>query len=301
MEDATEGDRESVVGDEAHIVAQSGKGPRAGLIPDGEVDRYENLILLCKVHHKLIDDQPAAYTVERLREMKRAHEQWAEQKIRELDRSVDIDDVPPEVFDHVPKTTEELNYVVGKRPYSWEYLMYAGLLQVGLLDAKRRVEDHRPLPLEFRDKQAALRHVSVLLDELTAIVQRVMDCFDPLLLSKALGEPGRPGEFRLIGDVAHRLVAAYAEFAAWSASVRNSVVPRQARRAFAALVHMADRPMQDVETYVQRLVAQLNGAMERVSQGSTEPVVLTIICEITADRNVADEVTREVRRAYRRW
>lgn len=42
---ATETDRESVVGDEAHIVAQSSGGPRAGLIPVSDLDKYDNLIL----------------------------------------------------------------------------------------------------------------------------------------------------------------------------------------------------------------------------------------------------------------
>ncbi|WP_330182161.1 HNH endonuclease [Nocardia sp. NBC_01503] len=78
--EATATDRESVVGDEAHIVAQSGGGPRAGLIPAADLDKYDNLILLCKVHHKQIDDQPRFFNAEYLRELKAAHERWAAEK-----------------------------------------------------------------------------------------------------------------------------------------------------------------------------------------------------------------------------
>ncbi|WP_327141144.1 HNH endonuclease [Nocardia sp. NBC_01327] len=78
--DATATDRESVVGDEAHIVAQSSGGPRAGLIPAGELDKYDNLILLCKVHHKQVDDQPMFFNAEHLRQLKAAHERWAAEK-----------------------------------------------------------------------------------------------------------------------------------------------------------------------------------------------------------------------------
>ncbi|MFB7724440.1 HNH endonuclease [Nocardia sp. NPDC056100] len=78
--DATPTDRESVVGDEAHIVAQSGGGPRAGLIPTAELDKYDNLILLCKVHHKQIDDQPMFFNADYLRNLKAAHERWAAEK-----------------------------------------------------------------------------------------------------------------------------------------------------------------------------------------------------------------------------
>src|SRR5215471_12373557 len=73
--DSTDTDDPSVFGEEAHIVAQGQKGPRAGNIAD--IDSYDNLILLCRKHHKQIDDQVGYYTVDRLKEIKRAHENWA--------------------------------------------------------------------------------------------------------------------------------------------------------------------------------------------------------------------------------
>lgn len=76
--DATDKDDPSVFGEECHIVAQSPGGPRAADIPD--IDGYGNLILLCRKHHKQIDDQRSHFTPERLKEIKRAHEQ------READR-----------------------------------------------------------------------------------------------------------------------------------------------------------------------------------------------------------------------
>lgn len=72
--DATDSDDPSVFGEEAHIVGQSPKGPRAGSVKD--VDSYANLILLCRKHHKQVDDQVGYYTVERLKEIKRQHEEW---------------------------------------------------------------------------------------------------------------------------------------------------------------------------------------------------------------------------------
>ena len=35
-----------------------------------------NLLLLCKRHHKIVDDDPNAYTVEQLVSIKRAHGDW---------------------------------------------------------------------------------------------------------------------------------------------------------------------------------------------------------------------------------
>lgn len=91
--DASEADDVSVVGDVCHIVAISPAGPRGdSTLTLEQRDQYDNLILLCKVHHKLIDDQPDIYTVERLREMKAAHEEWVLETLRgslhELERQV---------------------------------------------------------------------------------------------------------------------------------------------------------------------------------------------------------------------
>jgi hypothetical protein len=71
--DAMGDDDPSVFGEECHIVAQSPGGPRADEIAD--IDGYDNLILLCRKHHKQVDDQRTHFTVERLKEIKREHEQ----------------------------------------------------------------------------------------------------------------------------------------------------------------------------------------------------------------------------------
>src|SRR6516164_6179347 len=77
VEDETETDDPSVVGDEAHIVAREENGPRGkSPLTHDERDKYDNLILMCKTHHKLIDDQPETYTVEILHDMKDKHIEW---------------------------------------------------------------------------------------------------------------------------------------------------------------------------------------------------------------------------------
>jgi hypothetical protein len=72
----TSTDDPCVIGEEAHIVAQSLAGPRAGHIADP--DCYDNLILLCSRHHKQVDDQVGYYTVDRLKSIKVGHEAWVQ-------------------------------------------------------------------------------------------------------------------------------------------------------------------------------------------------------------------------------
>jgi hypothetical protein len=45
------------------------------------IDAYENLILLCKVDHKVVDDQPGEYTKQRLHEIQVRHEEWVMQTL----------------------------------------------------------------------------------------------------------------------------------------------------------------------------------------------------------------------------
>lgn len=73
--EGTDADDPSVFGEEAHIIGRSPGGPRAGDYT-GDIDSYDNLILLCSKCHKQVDDQVNTYTVDRLRKIKRDHEAW---------------------------------------------------------------------------------------------------------------------------------------------------------------------------------------------------------------------------------
>lgn len=74
---ATESDDESLVGEACHIIADKVEGPRGeSPLPADQRNKYENLVLLCNVHHKQVDDQVGAFPIERLHEIKAAHETW---------------------------------------------------------------------------------------------------------------------------------------------------------------------------------------------------------------------------------
>ncbi|MCU1615784.1 MAG: ATP-binding protein [Frankiales bacterium] len=79
--DATTGDVfVTVVGEQAHIRSSKPNGPRHdSAYPKDKLDAYENLILLCPTHHKMIDDENGSgYTVEALEKMRRDHERHQE-------------------------------------------------------------------------------------------------------------------------------------------------------------------------------------------------------------------------------
>lgn len=76
----------TVVGEECHIVAQELDGPRgrSPLTPE-ERDEYANLVLMCSVHHKVIDDNEQKYTVEVIGTLKDTHEEWVRTRLAGFD------------------------------------------------------------------------------------------------------------------------------------------------------------------------------------------------------------------------
>lgn len=80
--DATPQDNESVVGEECHIISGKPNGPRYNPeFPIDEIDSYPNLILLCRIHHKIIDDQPETFTTDILRQLKANHERYVKETL----------------------------------------------------------------------------------------------------------------------------------------------------------------------------------------------------------------------------
>src|SRR5258705_3870484 len=76
-QDTEAGDAAYTLGQMAHIVGEKttaarGESPLTG----PQRDSYSNLILLCPTHHRTVDEDAAAYPVERLHFIKDEHEAW---------------------------------------------------------------------------------------------------------------------------------------------------------------------------------------------------------------------------------
>lgn len=66
-----------IIGENCHIVAEKVDGPRGyHPVPEADRNRYPNLILLCNIHHKIVDTNVTLWSVERLLQIKSDHENW---------------------------------------------------------------------------------------------------------------------------------------------------------------------------------------------------------------------------------
>lgn len=65
----------AIVGEVCHIKGEKPESARYDSSqPDDKRHSFDNLVLFCNVHHKVVDDDDVAYTVERLAQMKKDHE-----------------------------------------------------------------------------------------------------------------------------------------------------------------------------------------------------------------------------------
>jgi hypothetical protein len=91
--DETGTDDPTLIGEICHIVARKPSHARGdSTLTREERDRYSNLILLCRNHHKIVDDNPEKYTVELLHNMKQEHEEWVRNSLPSYDAKKQRDD-----------------------------------------------------------------------------------------------------------------------------------------------------------------------------------------------------------------
>lgn len=115
----TDQDPESVIGEECHIRSASKSGPRHDpSFPEKEIDGLSNLLLLCRVHHKMVDDQVERYSTSILFGIKTNHEKWVEEKLKDEDEvsPVQIKRISSEIPTKLPvmlSGKELLNLAIG--------------------------------------------------------------------------------------------------------------------------------------------------------------------------------------------
>ena len=125
--DATPVDQEALVGEECHIISARPGGPRhnPSLAPS-DADSYQNLILLCRVHHRMVDEQSETYNTDALRGIKAAHEHWVSESLQSVAHVAHTRlrwhrKSPPEHLVRLTTGRELLNLILGSHGSSLDH------------------------------------------------------------------------------------------------------------------------------------------------------------------------------------
>lgn len=106
------------IGEECHIISSSKNGPRHKSNID-TYDSYDNLILLCRNHHREIDELTETYTEELLRYIKFNHEKWVQET---LDNSIKPENkIKPKFLTRIASGKELLNIISDSEGYRTDY------------------------------------------------------------------------------------------------------------------------------------------------------------------------------------
>lgn len=177
--DATDKDDISIIGEECHIVSGQIKGPRHDPKFDQEkIDAHENLILLCRVHHKMIDDQVETYTADILGQMKANHEKWVVEKLSDENKKEkpfrirQVEENLPEVLFRITSGKEILNIVDGVMGYGFDHDDPLNEHDLGVIARfVQTVQDYGEIMSEFEagSRVEAAFHVTKLINELDEI------------------------------------------------------------------------------------------------------------------------------------
>jgi len=106
------------IGEECHIISSKINGPRHKPNID-DYDFFDNLILLCRNHHKEIDELTDTYTEELLRYIKLNHENWV---TTTLNISINKENISkPKFLTRITSGKELLNIISDSHGYRIDY------------------------------------------------------------------------------------------------------------------------------------------------------------------------------------
>ena len=105
------------IGEECHIISSKLEGPRHKNIAN--YDEYYNLILLCRNHHKEIDELYDTYTEEILRYIKLNHENWVKRSLEKSNNNPKRN--RPRFLMRITSGKELLSILYGVHGYKTDY------------------------------------------------------------------------------------------------------------------------------------------------------------------------------------
>lgn len=106
------------IGEECHIISSKINGPRHKPNID-DYDLYDNLILLCRNHHKETDELTDTYTEELLRYIKLNHENWVKITLNNSFNKKKIS--KPKFLTRITSGKELLNIISDSHGYRTDY------------------------------------------------------------------------------------------------------------------------------------------------------------------------------------
>ena len=197
-----------------------------------------------------------------------------------------------------PRTHDGLAVVRRERPYGWEYLLYAGVLFLGMRDLEGSYRDHRlrytPLADDPLSEWDSIERLQAAITDAEALSGSIGRLFAPDVVERTFGRLGEPGDDEAIQHLAERTIAIYGSYMDWGRDLRSARVPTKFQAAFHLAADFMRLPVEQIREYINKFVT-LGDSLEELTQ-TDEPVQITITLELSLDEAVLDKFAMEMER-----
>lgn len=197
-----------------------------------------------------------------------------------------------------PTKPDEFISLLREQPDGWEYLLYAGKLQVGMQNLEDEYRDHligyAPLTGEPLSAWASIERLKAAFPDALALVSPMHRLFAAETVQNAMGRLGEPGNADAIEHLADRTMAMYRSWMDWGKALRSARVPAEFQLAFHLAADFMRRPIEDMRVYVHKVV-EFADSLERLMK-EDEPVTVTLELVVSLDDAVEEEFSLELKR-----
>jgi hypothetical protein len=182
---------------------------------------------------------------------------------------------------NVPRTEEQLSYVLAERPPGWEYLVFAGALILELEPLESRYEDYKlgyaPRLGRFIYEAEFFEYFQAQLSESMALINGFSLVFNEKIMKAAFGPTGVAGNSARLLHLAKRIIGTYDELLRWVERLRGTSVPDRYSPLIAILAKWNDQPIEEIRRFV-RYYAE---SVERIPDATVNGTPVLIDCHVT--------------------
>ncbi|MCP9954697.1 hypothetical protein [Actinomadura madurae] len=205
--------------------------------------------------------------------------------------------------DRIPTNEAERDALISQAPIGWEYMLFAGVLSM----EKERLEDkwrdfctgYARRNRTYLDEQAARFQLQSIWDDAESIAGGIMSVFNEQVQFDAFGAPGEAGDPNKITHFAKRIISAYEDLLDWASDIRGSVYPSSMKRAAQLAASVATQPAEDIRSFIDQVVSEVERLLFLLSQDSNEPIILNASLTLTVNDKAISSFRKEMRKVSR--
>lgn len=204
----------------------------------------------------------------------------------------------------VPRTPAHQSRLIAEKPDCWEYLLFAGTLQLGLDRREFAYLDHTIGIARNRqavDFDTARSTIGAVFGRLGRVFDSLEDAFQPGPQEHAFGRPGEAGSPLAIQHLAEVVLISYDSFLNASEELRSIEPPALLRQSQALSLQQIDVQISTVRTFIERVISEIERLPERIKVERS--VVLDLVLEVELDPEISAALDADIKRVNRklRW